>query len=129
MITQQQADAFARDIAHTFDVTIVHAADIAHVAGWIPAVGTLIGDAIAKRFATVSVTLPRPGGGALVILSPVALATPAALVETLAHETEHARQIRDVGGVQSSHRRFQFPFADEGGDAAFASECPIERGP
>jgi len=52
-------------------------------------------DVLDAETATRSVTLPKVGGdGAVIVYSPAALADPVELIETVAHEHEHARVLK-----------------------------------
>jgi len=57
--------------------------------------------AVAPDLSRVSVTLPLPGVGTVIVLSPDAVATPEAYAETVAHEVTHAHQAAAVGALQS----------------------------
>ena len=66
----------------------------------LPGVGTLL-DAASLRDPRISRCLPTPGG-ALVLLSEGTSTDPAQYVESIAHETTHAGQLRDVGAAQGT---------------------------
>lgn len=54
-------------------------------------------DLVGSHLATVSMTLPTPVG-TLILLSDVALSSPESYSETIAHECQHACQIKALGG-------------------------------
>lgn len=64
----------------------------------VPAVGSVV--AAAPDLSRVSVTVPTPLG-ALIVLSPAAVADPVTYAETVAHEVTHAHQAAVVGALQS----------------------------
>jgi hypothetical protein len=89
---------------HTVEITpdawwlsLLRAVSIAPPLAWLRAALDVIDDATATR----SVALPRLGGeGAVIVYSRAALADPAELIETCAHEHEHARVLRRDADLQ-----------------------------
>lgn len=57
--------------------------------------------AVAPDLSRVSVTLPIPGVGTMIVLSPAAVADPVSYAETIAHECCHSHQAAAVGAFQS----------------------------
>jgi len=89
---------------HTVEITpdawwlsLLRSVSIAPPLAWLRAALDVIDDATATR----SVALPRLGGeGAVIVYSRAALADPVELIETVAHEHEHARVLRRDADLQ-----------------------------
>ena len=113
-LTMAQAKAVGADLAQEYRLTIVESDSplvkvtvtaLKVLLALIPVVGPLAIVAITKaeeNFGRVSVTLPLPWGGSLVILSDYATDTPEDYLCTVTHEAGHGKHTLDIGGWQAA---------------------------
>lgn len=106
MITLDQSRAFGAYLAarHGGATVVTHdslgvAVGLALVR-YLSRLSPLVG-AVAPDLSRVSVTLPIPGVGTLIVLSPAACADPVSYAEAVAHECCHSHQAAAVGPFQS----------------------------
>lgn len=109
MLTNTQAEDFATYLGREYDFKIlpfdhpgVNAAlvGLKVVCGLVPGIGLLAIAELEKlegKFEHTTVTLPLPWGGSLVVLSKHAKDTAEGFATVIAHEAEHARQIKELG--------------------------------
>lgn len=83
-------------VTHDSPGVAVGLALVRYVRGLSPLVG-----AVAPDLSRVSVTLPIPGIGTLIVLSPAAVADAVSYAETVAHECCHSHQAAAAGAFQS----------------------------
>jgi hypothetical protein len=106
MITLDQSRALGAHLAAGHGGASIYTHDSPGVAlllaglRYVTRLAPIVG-AVAPDLSRVSVTLPLPGVGTVIVLSPAAVATPEAYAETVAHEVTHAHQAAAVGAMQS----------------------------
>lgn len=114
MITKNQADALAFHLADTYDFKILdhdHPAiegvfvALKALCALVPVAGVLAIKELEKLEASrehVTMTLPVPWGGAVVLLSKHAKDNPDTYANIISHEAEHARIVKALGTWQST---------------------------
>lgn len=106
MITLDQSRALGAHLAarHGGATVLTHdsltVAPVLAFARYVRGLSPLVG-AVAPDLSRVSVTLPIPGVGTLIVLSPAAVADAVSYAETVAHECCHSHQTAAVGPLQS----------------------------